>query len=66
MKGLAPIPCSPIRPARLGPDRALESELAARGVTGVTITRKDADPSGGTVASDGASLTVYQFMNDKD
>lgn len=47
-------------------DRALESELAGRGVTGVTILRNGRSIRlRGTVGNDGALRTLYQFMNDK-
>ena len=47
-------------------DRALESELAGRGVTGVMILRKGRSIRlRGTVGSDKALRTVYQLMNDK-
>lgn len=47
-------------------DRALESELAGRGVTGVRILRHGRSIRlRGTVGSDKALRTVYQLMNDK-
>ena len=47
-------------------DRALEAELAGRGVTGVTILRKGRSIRlRGTVGSDKALRTVYQLMYDK-
>ena len=58
-------PPTPLRSA-WARDRALESELAGRGVAGVTILRRGRSIRlRGTVGSDQALRTVYQFMNDK-
>ncbi len=47
-------------------DRALESELTGRGVSGVRILRRGRSIRlRGTVPDDGQIRTLYQFMNDK-
>ena len=63
----APTPNAPAKPAGWARDRELESELAGRGVTGVQILRKGRSIRlRGTVGSDKALRSVYQFMNDKE
>jgi hypothetical protein len=62
----SPPPSAPPPARTWGRDRALESEVAGRGVTGVRIYRKGRSIRlRGTVASDRQLRTLYQFVNDK-
>jgi hypothetical protein len=59
-------PAPPAAKRTWGRDRALESELAGRGVTGVRILRKGRSIRlRGSVVGDLQLRTLYQFMNDK-